>query len=117
MPPLEISVDKLNNVYDGWTATAAHTLDADGLMFRSSGEEVIVIRHDGGAETGTVILKSVEDPYKRTGDITVQLSSGDVKAIGPIKQIGFMDSSGMVTIMLEANISNVIVAYILKPSN
>jgi len=115
MAAVEISVDKLVNVYDGFTAVLAHTLDAEGITFRSSGEEVIVVRHDGGAETGTVVLVSTPDNLQRLGDITVQLSSGDVKAIGPVKQLGFIDSNGMITLKLEADISNTIVAYVFRP--
>jgi len=117
MAAVTITVDKLKNVYDGFTAVLAHTLDAEGITFRSSGNEMIIIRHDGGAEAGTVVLQSTPDQLNRLGDIQVVLNSGDVKGIGPVKQLGFMDSSGMVTLKLAADISNTIVAYVFQPSS
>jgi hypothetical protein len=61
-----------------WTAASA----ADDHYFVNTGGEILLAKNnDSGSHVATLV--SVADPYGRTGDETITVAAGALKALGP----------------------------------
>ena len=57
-----------------------------------SGGEILLFTASSG--TPTVTIKSVNDPFSRTGDLVKVLSTTDVVIFGPMETTGFKQTGG-----------------------
>jgi hypothetical protein len=81
-------------------ATSALTMaagDVAGNTFVASGNDLVII-HNTDAAPHNVVFTSVADPRGRTGDITESILAGAYRQYGPMKQTGWMNPGGTITI-------------------
>lgn len=95
--------------YGSYAADAADlTMEAadvtNGNQFVASGND-LVIAHNTGASAATITIRSVADPYGRTGDISYSLGAGEYAVFGPFPCLGWQQSDGK--IYLEASSADV----------
>src|SRR4030042_468228 len=81
------------------TITAADV--GNGNQF-TAGDNDLVIAYNSGATAHTITITSSNDPYGRTKNITAySLDAGEYAVFGPLKQTGWVQSTGK--ILISAN--------------
>jgi hypothetical protein len=103
--------------YEGAFTTFAFTAfqgttSTNGEQFSLTGSELIVIRNPTTA-TGSVVLKSVDDPQGRQEDVTQVMATGEFAVIGPMKLTGWINTDG--NFYLEGTSTSLEVAIIKIP--
>lgn len=82
-------------------------------QFISTGRELLLVKNDD-AGVQTITINSVQDPYKRTGDISsYSLGTLIFAVFGPFPVLGWMQSDS--NIYLEASSANVKFAVLKLP--
>jgi hypothetical protein len=105
-PSLQPAVNSLDVTFE-----AANV--ANGNRFVASGKD-LVLAWNTGAEAYTVILTSIEDEKKRTGNIAnYSIGASEIAVIGPVPTDGWLQADGY--IWLSANNAAVKFAVITLP--
>lgn len=92
--------------------TFAATDLANGNQFASTGKEVIVVRNDD-ASSQSITLKSVNDPYGRSGDLVKAIAANAYAMIGPVSDIGWKQTDG--NIYIDTTDVDLMIAVITIP--
>jgi len=100
MAAVDITPDVVPNSYsfDDTAMLTKHSVDADGIQFRVTGKEFVILESAAG---GMARIWSVPDPYRREGDVAINLAAGN-SYVWKTEQVGFLDSKGNVVITLES---------------
>lgn len=76
----------------------------------------IVLAHNSGAVAHTITITSVQDPYKRTGDVSAhQVPAGGYRVFGPVALDGWMQADGR--LYLEADHAEILFAILRLPES
>jgi hypothetical protein len=106
-PSLQPAANSLDIVF-----TAANIVDDN--RFVASGKDLILAWNTHGVNAYTVILTSIEDEKKRTGNIAnYSIGAGEIAVIGPVPKDGWLQADGH--IWLSANNAAVKFAVIALP--
>jgi hypothetical protein len=90
--PAPTSVTPVVCTFTAWDA-------ANGNRWKSSGNDLVLVRNAHATLARTVTVVSVADEYGRTGDITAfSLAAGAIVALPKLKNAGWADSSGYISI-------------------
>lgn len=93
MARVSISINALLGGYAGvGVASTFQAGDASlGNTFPMMGGEIVIARNVG-VVSRTITMKSISDPFGRTGDLSEALAAGQYKVFGPFNTPGWRQS-------------------------
>lgn len=77
--------------------------DTNGNKFKANDNDLVLIKNDTGGAV-EVTVKSTEDRYGRTEDITKSIPDGEIHMVGPLNVHGWIQSDGYIYIDSGAGI-------------
>lgn len=103
MPRTSIAIQSIPR--NGGAQLVSVTPDAaNGNSFTNDGKTELIV-HNGDAAPHTVTVRSVNDPYGRTGDVAVPVAAGERAFLGPFEQNLFNQADGTVNVDWTASTS------------
>jgi len=87
--------------------------NADGHMVANNGEMFLHVKNAAVADI-TVTLKSIADPWGRTGDKVITVTAAEERMIGPIPPLLYNQADGTVNVDFSAVVTVTVAAVKLR---
>src|SRR5262245_36145206 len=103
MPRISITPTAAPGSYPLAIPTVSMTVISDilGAQFVSSGNDLVLVRNPTGASI-TATLKGIADPFNRSVDLPKVILAAGYALIGPVRQVGWMQTGGLIWIDVTA---------------